>query len=92
MQKEKRPAARGKTRRIQASELSTFHYCARALGYQRAGEPSENQKALESGLREHDALSRRSQFTRALVTGLIILLVLSGLALWLMIRLGGMAR
>lgn len=92
MQNEKRPSSRAKPRRIQASELSTFHYCARALGYQRAGAPSENQKALESGLREHDALSRRSQFTRALVTGLIILLVLSGLVLWLMIRLGGMTR
>ena len=36
-------------RRIQASELGTYLYCARALGYRRAGAPSENRAQMEAG-------------------------------------------
>lgn len=90
MRNEKTPPPRVKARRIQASELTAYHYCARALGYQRAGAPSENREALDAGFREHAALSRRAQRTRAWVTLLIILLILSALSLYFMIRIGGM--
>lgn len=50
-------------RRIQASELTVFLYCARALGYRRAGFPSENQAQMDAGTLAHERLGRAARRT-----------------------------
>ncbi|AOH42479.1 hypothetical protein BEQ56_02695 [Anaerolineaceae bacterium oral taxon 439] len=76
-------------RRIQASELGTYLYCARALGYRRAGAPSENRAQMEAGELDHDRLSRSARRIRGSVSLLAALLVLAALTLWMILRSEG---
>lgn len=76
-------------RRIQASELTTFLYCARALGYRRAGVPSENQAQMDAGTLAHERLGRAAQRTGTLIRFLILAIVFLGLILALVWASGG---
>lgn len=76
-------------RRVQASELGTYLYCARALGYRRAGAPSENRAQMEAGELDHDRLSRSARRIRVSVSVLAAFLVLALLTLWVVLRSEG---
>lgn len=76
-------------RRVQASELGTYLYCARALGYRRAGAPSENRAQMEAGELDHDRLSRSVRRIRVSVSVLAAFLVLALLTLWVVLRSEG---
>ena len=76
-------------RRVQASELGTYLYCARALGYRRAGVPSENRAQMEAGELDHDRLSRSARRIRVSVSVLAAFLVLALLTLWVVLRSEG---
>lgn len=68
-------------RRIQASELTAFLYCARALGYRRAGIPSENQAQMDAGTLAHERLGRAARRTETLIRFLILAIAILGLIL-----------
>ena len=67
-------------RRVRASEIAAFAYCARAWGYTEQGEPSQRQPERDAGQAHH---SRRLR--RAARSALLMRLGLACLALALVV-------
>ncbi len=63
---------------IRASELSTYHYCARAWWYARQGIESSNRSELAAGAELH-RLHGRAVLASGLIRTLAVLLLLAAL-------------
>lgn len=50
-------------RRVRASEIGAFAYCARAWGYAERGEPSRRQPERQAGLAHHARRLRRATWS-----------------------------
>lgn len=53
-------------RRVRASEIGAFAYCARAWGYAERGEPSRRQPQRDSGQAHHSRRLRRASLSAPL--------------------------
>ena len=63
-------------RRVRASEIGAFAYCARAWGYAERGEPSQRQPQRDAGQAHHARRLRRAALSAPLLRlGLTCLLM-----------------
>ena len=63
-------------RRVRASEIGAFAYCARAWGYAERGEPSQRQPQRDAGQAHHSRRLRRAALSAPLLRlGLTCLLL-----------------
>ncbi len=53
-------------RRVRASEIGAFAYCARAWGYAERGEPSQRQPQRDAGQAQHSRHLRRASLSAPL--------------------------
>jgi hypothetical protein len=54
-------------RRVRASEIGAFAYCARAWGYADRGEPSQRQPERDAGQAHHSRRLRRAALSAPLM-------------------------
>lgn len=54
-------------RRVRASEIGAFAYCARAWGYAERGEPSQRQPQRDAGQAHHSRRLRRASLSAPLL-------------------------
>lgn len=77
---------------LNASDLAVFAYCARSLGYQRAGYRPDNEAQLEEGTVAHREFGEQSirlrRFRRVVVFLIVMALLVLTVLLFLMFGRG----